>query len=133
MVSDLPPCGQSATWPYIGRMKWPEARPRVVSRDASEPTTCTDVGGQGRDRTADLPLFRRRRSQKQDVCAGQVGGTGPILTVKSTQSKPRGGCGADENEPVIRRDMPTLRSDTDHRTAAATLYRHTAALAGRGR
>jgi len=69
----------------------------------------------------------------RDVCAGQVGRTGPILTVKSTQSKPRGGCGADENEPVIRRDMPTLRSDTDHRTAAATMYRHTAPLAGRGR
>jgi hypothetical protein len=27
-------------------------------------------GGQGRDRTADLPLFRLRRSQERDVYAG---------------------------------------------------------------
>ena len=59
MASDLPPCGQYGTWPYIGRMQGPKVRSRVVSSAASEPTTCTDGGGQGRDRTADLPLFRR--------------------------------------------------------------------------
>jgi hypothetical protein len=59
VASDLPPCGQSATWPHIGRMKGPKAGPRVVSSDASEPTTCTDSCGPGWDRTSDLPRVKR--------------------------------------------------------------------------
>jgi hypothetical protein len=51
-------------------------------------------------------------SQKRDVCAGQTGRIGPILRVQSTQSERRGGCGADENDPVIRRHRPMLRPGT---------------------
>jgi hypothetical protein len=80
MASDLPPCGQYGTWPYIGRMKGPKVRSRVVSSDASEPTTCTDGGGQGRDRTADLPLFRRWCGLHQCVSAGQTGRATGIRT-----------------------------------------------------
>ena len=36
-------------------------------------TTCTDVGGQGRDRTADLPLFRLTFGLHHCVSAGQSG------------------------------------------------------------
>ena len=54
-------------------------------------------------RPRELPLFRQRRCQKADVGAGQAGRTGPSPRVQSTQSERRGGCWADENEPVIRR------------------------------
>jgi len=63
-------------------------------------------------RAADLPVFRLRRSQKPDVGAGQAGRTRPILGVQSTQYDRRGGCGADEIEPVIRRHA---RRDTNFR------------------
>jgi hypothetical protein len=51
-------------------------------------------------------------SHKRDVCAGKTGRIGPILRVQSTQSERRGGCGADENDPVIRRHRPMLRPGT---------------------
>ncbi len=53
----------------------------------------------GADRMSDLPPFRRRRSQVEDVYAGQIGRTRPIPTVQSTQSEPHGGCRADKNQP----------------------------------
>ena len=59
VAGDLPQDGQCAIWPYVGRMKGPKLWPRLVPSGAREQVTCTDVGGQGRDRTADLPLFRR--------------------------------------------------------------------------
>jgi hypothetical protein len=66
---------------------------------APQKLTCDDSGGQGRDRTADLPLVRLRRCQNRVVCAGQVGRAGPILRVSSTQSERLGGCEADETKP----------------------------------
>ncbi len=86
-------------WPHGGRVSW--ARLHILGNLSA--LTCADVGGQGRDRTADLPLFRLRRSQKRDVGAGQARRTRPILRVQSTQCERRGGCGADEIEPVIGR------------------------------
>ena len=71
----------------------------VVWSAVSERTTCTDLSGPGWDRTSDLPRVKLKRCQERDLCAGQVGRTGPILGVQNMRYKRRGGCRADEIDP----------------------------------
>jgi hypothetical protein len=78
----------------------------------------------GWDRTSDLPRVKLRLSQEGVVCAGHAGRTGPILKVTSTQSKRRGGYGADENESVIHGSQADPVRDTGHRTPAAAMRPH---------
>ena len=115
-LNDLPRGQRSAIvapyWPHGGR-SGAELTGFEGPRYGTWPAKI--LGGQGRDRTADLPLFRRTRSQKRDVCAGQAGQTGLILRVQSTRYDRSGGCRADENEPVINRHGPRLRPGS-HRT-----------------
>jgi hypothetical protein len=61
---------------------------------------------------SDLQFFRRTRSQRRDVCAGQAGRIGLILRVQSTRYDRCGGYRADENERLIRRHRPMVRPGT---------------------
>ena len=99
-VTTLP--AQGFVWVYQNRSGMFRARPSVNL--SKTPFDLHKHCGPGWDRTSDLPRVKLTRSQKRDVCAGQTGRIGPILRVRSTQSKRRGGCGADENESLI----PTL-------------------------
>jgi hypothetical protein len=56
--------------------------------------------------------LKLRRRQYRDVCAGRTGRIGPILRVQSMQYEWLGGCGADENDPVIHRHRPMVRPGT---------------------
>jgi hypothetical protein len=97
------------------RMTHPTAVPRMRSAlhdsQAGDDTTSKRHGG-GWIGPPDLPLFRLRRCQKPDVCTGRAGRTGLILRVQSTRYERRGGYGADEIEPVIRRHGPIVRPGT---------------------
>ena len=62
-----------------------------------------DAGDPRWVRTSGLPRVKLQRCLRRDVCAGQAGRARPILRVQTTQYERRGGCGADENGPVIRR------------------------------
>jgi hypothetical protein len=60
-------------WPHIGRMKRRICHRRMGRLVHTAPLNCADGGGQGRDRTGDLPLFRRSCGLHQCFSAGQTG------------------------------------------------------------
>lgn len=73
--------------------------------------TCKNSGGPGWCRTNDLPRVKRRRCQNPDVRAGQAGRTGPILGVRTRDTR-----GAADAERMKSKPGSVSTSGQHHQT-----------------
>ncbi len=70
---DLPQAERTVDLRRISTDFGGDTRSCAAASITKQPLTCTDPGGQGRDRTGDLPLFRRSCGLRECVSTGQYG------------------------------------------------------------
>ena len=85
-VGPIPICRRDSG--SFGHIKTPSPREASPVGVSTSSLICANAGDQGRDRTGDLPLFRRSSGLRQCVSAGQAGSEQPIWADWSTW--PRG-------------------------------------------